>query len=114
MEGGTYNFENKILLSTKDDFEIFVFKDDFIGRAIAEAGNFEPHIALVLREHLKPGATYYDIGGNLGYLTCLGAKLVGPEGRVRVFEPNPTNVELIGASLALKTFLSIRWPCRTA
>jgi hypothetical protein len=31
--------------STKDDFEIFVFKDDFIGRAIAEAGNFEPRRA---------------------------------------------------------------------
>jgi FkbM family methyltransferase len=101
MEGRTYNSANKILVSTKDGFEIFVFKDDFIGQAIAEAGNFEPHIALVLRQHLKPGATYYDVGGNLGYLTCLGAKLVGPEGRVRVFEPNPTNVELIDASLAV-------------
>jgi hypothetical protein len=23
-------------------------------------------VALVLREHLRPGATYYDLGGNLG------------------------------------------------
>jgi hypothetical protein len=66
MEGRTYNSADRILVSTKDDFEIFVFKDDFIGRAIAEAGNFEPRIALVLREHLRPGATYYDLGGNLG------------------------------------------------
>jgi hypothetical protein len=66
MEGRTYNSADRILVSTKDDFEILVFKDDFIGRAIAEAGNFEPRIALVLREHLRPGATYYDLGGNLG------------------------------------------------
>jgi FkbM family methyltransferase len=107
MEGRTYNSANKILVSTKDGFDIFVFKDDFIGQAIVQAGNFEPHIALVLRNNLRPGATYYDIGGNLGYLTCLGAKLVGPEGRVRVFEPNPTNVELIGASLAVNDLKNV-------
>ena len=45
MEGRTYNSADRILVSTKDDFEIFVFKDDFIGRAIAEAGNFEPRRA---------------------------------------------------------------------
>lgn len=107
MEGRTYKSANKILVSTKDGFEIFVFKDDYIGQAIAQAGKFEPHVALALSERLRPGATYYDIGGNLGYLTCLGAKLVGPKGRVRVFEPNPTNVELIGASLAVNDLKNV-------
>jgi FkbM family methyltransferase len=107
MEGRTYKSANKILVSTKDGFEIFVFKDDYIGQAIAQAGKFEPHVALALSERLRPGATYYDIGGNLGYLTCLGAKLVGPKGRVRVFEPNPTNVELIRASLAVNNLTNV-------
>jgi FkbM family methyltransferase len=99
MEGRTYNSANKVLVPTEEGFQIFVFNDDFIGRAIAQAGSFEPHISAVLKDNLRPGATYYDIGGNLGYFTCLGAKLVGSEGRVRVFEPNPTNLEMIGASL---------------
>jgi FkbM family methyltransferase len=99
MEGRTYNSANKVLVSTEEGFQIFVFNDDFIGRAIAQAGSFEPHISAVLKDNLRPGATYYDIGGNLGYLTCLGAKLVGSRGCVRVFEPNPTNLEMIGASL---------------
>jgi FkbM family methyltransferase len=99
MEGRTYNSAKKVLVPTEEGFQIFVFNDDFIGRAIAQAGSFEPHISAVLKDNLRPGATYYDIGGNLGYLTCLGATLVGSEGCVRVFEPNPTNIEMIGASL---------------
>jgi FkbM family methyltransferase len=44
---------------------------------------------LLLRELLRPGDVVADIGGNIGMITLLAARLVGPTGRVIAFEPNP-------------------------
>lgn len=50
---------------------------------------------------LRPGATFYDIGANVGFVTLLAARLVGPTGRVVAFEPVPENVAAIRHNLAL-------------
>lgn len=44
---------------------------------------------LFIIECVRPGDTFVDIGANIGMLTLLAARLVGPEGRVEAFEPNP-------------------------
>ncbi|HYE61211.1 MAG TPA: FkbM family methyltransferase [Phycisphaerales bacterium] len=44
---------------------------------------------LLMREALRPGDTFVDVGANTGKLTLLGAGCVGPRGRVYAFEPNP-------------------------
>lgn len=48
-------------------------------------------IALVeaMKKFLKPGDTFIDVGANVGYLTAVGASLVGTEGQVHSFEPVP-------------------------
>ncbi len=43
----------------------------------------------VMRRFIKSGDTVFDIGANVGLHTVLLAQLVGPTGRVCVFEPNP-------------------------
>lgn len=58
-------------------------------------GTSEPHVQELLRELLGPGDVFYDIGANVGFLTVLGARRVGPAGRVYAFEPVPENVEAI-------------------
>jgi FkbM family methyltransferase len=45
-----------------------------------------------LQSLVRRGDTVIDIGGHIGYLTLLFSYLVGPEGRVLVFEPSPTNL----------------------
>ena len=42
-----------------------------------------------LTRQVKPGMTVVDVGGNLGLYTVLFSRLVGPEGRVFTFEPDP-------------------------
>jgi FkbM family methyltransferase len=101
MQTKTYDLAQKRLIATKDDFFLYVFDADYISDGIERHGSFEPYVGDVLKAHLRPGSTFWDIGGNLGYFTCLGAKLVGPQGRVVAFEPNPTNVAMIRASLAV-------------
>src|SRR5437588_777391 len=49
----------------------------------------EPHVQSAVCELLKPGATFCDVGANLGFFSLLAARLVGPYGRVYAFEPDP-------------------------
>src|SRR3989344_3770402 len=42
-----------------------------------------------LRTFLKEGDTFIDVGANIGYITSVGASLVGKNGWVYSFEPVP-------------------------
>ena len=66
---------------------------------IAHYGTWEPLEADFLRARLKPGMTMLDIGANVGYFSILGARAVGPAGRVVAIEPEPTNYALLCANL---------------
>jgi FkbM family methyltransferase len=61
---------------------------DFIQRQIY-FGTFEPHETRVVRNYLKPGMIFVDVGANVGYFTALAASIVGKAGRVISFEPSP-------------------------
>ena len=50
---------------------------------------YEPDEVAVLERYLKPGDVFVDVGANIGYLTAIGASLVGPSGQVHSFEPVP-------------------------
>ncbi|MGE5185940.1 MAG: FkbM family methyltransferase [Acidobacteriota bacterium] len=42
-----------------------------------------------LEQTLAPGATFIDVGSNIGFFSLLAARLVGAQGRVYAFEPEP-------------------------
>jgi FkbM family methyltransferase len=58
-------------------------------------GAYEEETVRWLASNLGPSSVFFDIGGNAGYFTLLGSKLVGESGRVVCFEPVPVNVETI-------------------
>jgi FkbM family methyltransferase len=76
-------------------------RDIGVGRKIFVHRRYEEPEAEVLRASLKPGMTYLDVGGNLGYLATLAARLVGPSGRVIAIEPEPYNFSLLQRNLKL-------------
>jgi FkbM family methyltransferase len=47
---------------------------------------------------LRPGMTVVDGGAHLGLYTVLGARGVGPEGRVLAFEPDPYNLRALAVN----------------
>jgi FkbM family methyltransferase len=51
------------------------------------SGLYEPYETRALKNLLRPGMTFVDVGTNVGYFTWLAARLVGPAGRVLSFEP---------------------------
>ena len=70
-------------------------------------GLHEPMVQEALRRTLADGSTLYDVGANIGFMSLVGARLVGPTGRVVSIEPEPENVAAIGANAALNGFDTI-------
>ncbi len=60
-----------------------------------------------LGRFLKPGQVFYDIGANVGFFSLLGARLVGPAGRVCAFEPYPAHARAIRHNAALNGFANV-------
>lgn len=57
-------------------------------------------VQLTMREALRPGDMFIDIGANIGVLTLQGARAVGPRGIVHAFEPNPDVFARLEAHIA--------------
>ncbi len=62
-------------------------------------GIYEPETAAVFKRYLTKGMTVLDIGANFGYYTWLASGLVGEQGSVLSFEPEPANYELLEANI---------------
>lgn len=57
--------------------------------------NYEEHITRVMEKEIKKGHTVLDIGANIGHFTIIMAELVGREGKVFAFEPDPVSFETL-------------------
>jgi FkbM family methyltransferase len=75
--------------------------DPDFGTNIYSFKQYEEPVRAAVREHLKPGDVFVDVGANIGVMTFLGASLVGPTGRVIAVEPNPGNVQLLYRNIVL-------------
>jgi FkbM family methyltransferase len=64
------------------------------------AGEVEPEVQQALANHLRTGATFYDVGANIGFFSLFGAKLVGHKGRVVSFEADPDVVSRLRENAA--------------
>lgn len=61
-----------------------------------------------LIEVLRPGDRFVDVGANIGMITLLASKLVGPSGVIDAFEPNPRNLDRIAGFLAANRIENVR------
>jgi FkbM family methyltransferase len=52
-------------------------------------GDAEVAVQNAIAQRLAPGMTFYDLGANIGLFSLLAARIVGGEGRVISFEPDP-------------------------
>ncbi len=100
----TPSLDERPIISEVDGFKIATDpKDDLIGRHIL-AGNYEPEVAGLIREHLRPGMTFLDVGANVGFFSLMAASIVGDKGTVIAVEPSPSNVRLLEISRVLNAF----------
>jgi len=92
----SHSYEKK----TKDDLKSIWFPDrrgnylylnphSFLDANILLSGDYEKSTQSFIEKNVKPGATCFDIGANIGVMTLNFAKQVGEMGRVNAFEPHP-------------------------
>lgn len=74
--------------------------DDYVGRAIFYAGDLDRKITWICKRLVRPGDVVLDIGANVGLVSLLLSQLVGKEGKVHAFEPNPRLQAMLGQSFA--------------
>ncbi|MGN6722967.1 MAG: FkbM family methyltransferase [Marmoricola sp.] len=67
-------------------------------------GTYEPDEVAWYQAHIKPGDRVLELGGNIGYFTCLYARWVGPTGRVIAYEPDPMLHAISERNLATNGF----------
>ncbi len=59
------------------------------------SGVFGPRDTQTVKDNVFSGNIVVDLGANIGYFTCLLAKIVGEDGKVFAFEPDPRNLKLL-------------------
>ncbi|MDQ3875336.1 MAG: FkbM family methyltransferase [Actinomycetota bacterium] len=94
----------QIVTTLRDGSRIWVEPDDYIGRTVFYFGDFDPKVTWVVQRVLRPGDLFVDVGANIGLVSLLAARLVGPSGVVHAVEPQPRLAELIRRSAALNSF----------
>jgi FkbM family methyltransferase len=66
-----------------------------------DSGIYDVSETELLRRLLRPGSVFLDVGANVGYYTCLAAKLIGKQGMVHAFEANPWTARYLRRSVRL-------------
>src|SRR5689334_21900095 len=62
----------------------------------------------ILRRLLRPGQVFVDCGANIGLWSISAAAVVGTQGQVYAFEPNPTTYAKLEANIAHGGWAQIR------
>jgi FkbM family methyltransferase len=61
---------------------------------------------MALAEQLRKGGSFYDVGGHIGFISLIAARLVGKSGAVFTFEPDPENAGRIGEQVLRNGFFT--------
>jgi FkbM family methyltransferase len=74
--------------------------EDLVPRFILETGKWEPISVGIVTGHLGAGATFIDVGADIGYYSLKAAAFVGAQGHVIAVEPNPETIKVLQTNLA--------------
>jgi FkbM family methyltransferase len=73
---------------------------------------YEPGVTALIRQTLRPGDVFVDVGAHIGWHSLAAAEAVGRDGIVIALEPSPENYEILMRNLKHAEALAI--PLRLA
>lgn len=83
-----------------DKMYIYVdLRDHGVGLPLFLEKTYEPCETQFIKNVLRPGMVFVDVGANIGYFTVVAARAVGHAGKVVAFEPDPYNFCLLGRNV---------------
>lgn len=81
---------------------------DIIQRYVFLYGLWEPNLTRWLKQRLRRGDVFVDVGANVGYFSLLAARLVGKEGRVVAVEASPSIFAQLTSNIMLNGLDNVR------
>jgi FkbM family methyltransferase len=94
--------------TTEDGIRLRCRLPDLIPTYLYLFGTWEPDLSALLRRRLRPGDTFIDIGANIGCMSALASRLVGPHGVVVAIEPAPRTIAVLQETVAMNDLTNIR------
>ena len=74
----------------------------------------EPGTCDWIKEEVRPGEIFYDVGANIGVYTVLAARCTGKNGRVFAFEPHCPSFSRLLDNIRVNNLENIVTPCNFA
>lgn len=68
----------------------------------------EPGVQEEFLKNLNPGDCLYDVGAHIGFYSLIASRVVGEEGCVVAFEPDPDNVTLLQENVTKNCLSAVR------
>lgn len=105
-----YQFLHSFLKISNDIFEIQgskMFLDPLDTLGVFRRGIHEPFTTELFNKEIKRGDVLLDIGAHIGYYTLLFARIVGKEGKVYAFEPDPANFVLLKKNVEINDYQNV-------
>jgi len=84
---------------------LFLDKEDSLHLTLNE--KYSPEITDVLKKNVKKGDTVVDIGAHIGYFTIILSDLVGNDGKVIAFEPNPITFSILKKNIETNSLSNV-------
>lgn len=100
--------DRRFVTRTSAGFRIAGDTRDFVQRFIFLFGTWEPNLSGWLRDSLRPGDVFVDVGANIGFFSLLAAQAVGKAGRVVAVEASPGIFAILQGNLALNRADNVR------
>jgi len=92
-----------VVVDTQHGFKIIV--DPVGGKDLESSiyyfGTYEPGTLHVMQKCLKEGDVFFDIGSNIGIMSLFASQLVGKQGKIFAFEPDPDTFAILQDNLNL-------------
>jgi len=88
-----------------DGHKMFLDSSDSLRLSIN--GIYEEFETQIVKKIINKGEVVVDIGANIGYYTLIFAKLVGNNGKVFAFEPEPNNFELLKKNVMTNGYTNV-------
>lgn len=88
-------------------YEVAAPLDDYVGRLTYYFGDLDRKITWACSRLVRPGDVVLDVGANIGLVTFILSSIVGSEGLVHAFEPNPEMCSLIEQSITRNSVKNI-------
>ena len=93
---------------TRYGFRVAGDTRDLIQRYLFLFGVWEPCLTQWLRQRLKPGDVFVDVGANIGYYSLVSSVLVGASGSVVSIEASPSTFQKLLDNIRLNRLRNIR------